>query len=503
MTIALPRLSATQRTAVLQAIRTHADFDKDAHAPLHTMRKAEFLLLAHNLGIDYLALIDGALAATATDADADADSTTDDTMSDGMPSDATADPIAATVNAILDTYRPVLSDGMLTRLTDQVTPLAKAAHTTPKTIYVDRIVDRIVPANDKDANTPNDKNANINAHVISKKATDICALFGKRSNTKALQNLSVNAYNDPRTPSVDPSFVWDNNMIARFVRALNIGQGWWLAGPKGTGKTTMVQQLAARTGRRFVRVPFDRLTEPADLFGSFGIHDNATYFRNGVLVDAIQTPGCVILLDEPSKTRAGIHVALQTVMDLLKAVLKDDGGRTVDVAPGVTFWAADNTAGAGDETGVYQDAFEVDAAFHDRFLGVINVDYLGRDDEVSALVNRANIDVDTAKLMVNFTAITRDAVRTGALVEAIGFRRLVSWARLISHGEKSRDAFALAILNMARPDDREPLRGLEKAELKHQLIDDMFECNSIEVSDETETEQPIAQHTTRRDFEAA
>lgn len=182
-------------------------------------------------------------------------------------------------------------------------------------------------------------------------------------------------------------------------------------------------------------------------------------WQDGQLTRAIQTPGCVICIDEPSVARPGALFVLQNVLAKRTLWLSEAEGRRVPVAPGVSFISTDNTAGMGGGSRKgYTDTNRLNGAYLDRFGARIRFSYLPEDDEVRVIVARTGATPALAGLLVKAAALTRAAEAADQLTNGIGLRRLLAWAEMLTDGNDTGDAFEAAILNAAPDQDQETLR---------------------------------------------
>lgn len=274
------------------------------------------------------------------------------------------------------------------------------------------------------------------------------------------------------TATADPHYSPDPKALAALAACDVAGRNVWLYGPAGTGKSSLPAWYAAKLGRPFFRVSFDRSTEPEDLIGGMepdgkgGMH-----WRDGVLAQAIRQAGAVVLLDEPTFARPTALAMLQTLLDGGRHLLARATGERIDCAPGVMFVCADNTSGTGDETGQYSGTSGMNRAFLDRMAARVFVGYMDRAKEKAVLAARAGLPEPVAHLLVDFASRTRAAARNGDMAHALGFRRLEAWAGLIGQGLPSADAFGMTCLAGEAPDDEETLRQMATAHLDHAAID--------------------------------
>ena len=269
----------------------------------------------------------------------------------------------------------------------------------------------------------------------------------------------------------DPDYAPDPVALEALAACDALGRNAWLFGPAGTGKSSLPEWYAAKLGRPFVRIAFDRSTEPEDLIGGLEPDGDAFRWRDGALAQAIRTPGAVVLLDEPTLARPTALAMLQTLLDGGRHLLARATGEVIRTAPGVTFVCADNSSGNGDETGQYSGVSAMNRAFLDRMTARIEVGYMEPAKEAEVLARRSGVSKKAAKRMVGFASETRSAVDNGDMAHALGLRRLIAWASLVAVGVPSERAFAQTCVAGEAPDDAETVRQLENARLDHSQID--------------------------------
>lgn len=263
----------------------------------------------------------------------------------------------------------------------------------------------------------------------------------------------------PDTPAINDLYAWPHpateTALAQFARGRNV----MLYGPAGTGKTDFAMQIAARTRRPFALISCDNGTDAATLVGmTVPDASGGVTWQDGQLTRAIQTPGCVICLDEPSVARPGALFVLQNVLANRQLFITETG-RRVSVAKGVLFLATDNTngTGGGARRG-YTDTNRLNAAFLDRFGVRVKIDYLPTDKEIALISAYTGCPAELAQLLVQAASVTRAAADNQQLTHGIGLRRLLAWAEILMDGIDAEYAFQSAILNCAAEQDLESLR---------------------------------------------
>lgn len=299
---------------------------------------------------------------------------------------------------------------------------------------------------------------------------DLMPKAGRAALTDRAAALELTTYDGQAQP--DPDYAPDPAALEALAACDVRGRNVWLYGPAGTGKSSLPEWYAAKLGRPFHRIAFDRSTEAEDLIGAKE-PDGAGGFAwaDGALAQAIRQPGAVILLDEPTLARPVVLAMLQTLLDGQRALLARSTGETIQAAPGVLIVAADNTAGTGDDSGQYAGTSAMNRAFLDRMAARVEVGYMPEAAEAEVLARRSGVARPAAKRMVAFAGGTRKAAASGDMAHGLGLRRLVAWADLVALGVPSERAFGMTCIAGENPDDAETVQQMASAYLDHAAID--------------------------------
>jgi cobaltochelatase CobS len=283
-------------------------------------------------------------------------------------------------------------------------------------------------------------------------------LFGV-TGTMGARTTAIWDATHPDTPKVNDRYLWPHPQTETALSQLARGRNVMLYGPAGTGKTEWAQQLAARTGRPFALISCDTGTDASTLVGmTVPDASGGVTWQDGQLTRAIQTPGCVVCLDEPSVARPGALFVMQNVL-ANRMLFIAETGRRVCVAPGVLFLTTDNTNGTGGGARKgYTDTNRLNAAFLDRFGVRVRVDYLPADREADVICAYTGCTPELANLLVSAATVTRAAADNQQLSHGIGLRRLLAWSELLQDGIDAEYAFQSAVLNCAAEQDVETLR---------------------------------------------
>ena len=183
----------------------------------------------------------------------------------------------------------------------------------------------------------------------------------------------------PHVPEVDEDYVFRPFELLRVLYAVMTNQRCYLHGHTGSGKTTLVEQVAARLTWPFMRVNFDSEITRMDLIGRDVLVNEggvtSSKFVDGILPQMMSGPyiGC---LDEIDFVRPDIAYVLQRAAEGNGLMLTEDGGRMVKPHKLFRMFATGNTVGQGDEYGMYQGSRPQSMAFLDRWTVWVKVDYL-------------------------------------------------------------------------------------------------------------------------------
>ena len=192
----------------------------------------------------------------------------------------------------------------------------------------------------------------------------------------------------PHVPEVDEGYIFRPFELMRLLYAVLGNHRCYLHGHTGSGKTTLVEQVAARLKWPFMRVNFDSEITRMDLIGRdvLTVEGGATKssFVDGILPQMMSGPyiGC---FDEIDFVRPDVGYVMQRALEGNGLLLTEDGGRMVHPHPMFRMIAAGNTVGQGDELGMYQGARPQSLALLDRFTTWIHVEYMGAEDRAKLI----------------------------------------------------------------------------------------------------------------------
>jgi hypothetical protein len=251
-------------------------------------------------------------------------------------------------------------------------------------------------------------------------------------------------------PKPDDTYII-NEQVAHLFKILQISrknspQNVRLIGPHGCGKTELAIQFAGRLGLPLLIMDCANLREARDWFGYKTAKEGTVYWHESQFVKAVEAGNHVILLDELNRANPHLLNTLMPLLDARRFTYLEEKGDKIAVGPGTVFFASMNE-GAG-----YTGTSALDRAIRDRFPRIIEMTYLGEQDEINLLVRRVGVSEDIATRLVQMAnKIRQDASGLSAtLTESMSTRQLLAAAHDFAIG--GVDTLAFTISNHFSPD---------------------------------------------------
>lgn len=271
----------------------------------------------------------------------------------------------------------------------------------------------------------------------------------------------ANASDADMIPSVSDDYVYDVDELKNVILALELKINPYVWGHKGSGKSELFDQIAARTGRPMMRVQHTAGTEESHVVGQWVVRNGNTEFELGPLPLAMKH-GWMYLADEYDFASPAVTSVYQAVLEGKPLVIKeaDAANRVIKPHPNFRFVATGNTNGSGDETGLYQGTNLQNSANYDRFGMVIYKEYMKKADESKILQKRAGLVKEDADKLVEFAGLVRDAYKSSKISDTVSPRALINAGRLGVMRGSFRQGVTLAFINKLTSVDREVVDGL-------------------------------------------
>ena len=276
----------------------------------------------------------------------------------------------------------------------------------------------------------------------------------------------------PHVPQVDKHYVFRPFELMRVLYGIVANKRVYLHGHTGTGKTTLIEQVAARLGYPFMRLNFDSEISRMDLIGRDTLTSDGgttvSRFVDGILPQMMQSP-CLGCFDEIDFVRPDIAYVMQRMLEGDSLVITEDGGRVVKPHPMFRAFATGNTVGQGDEHGMYQGARVQSTALLDRFSVWQRIDYLKPEDRDVLIRNRVPSLEDGLRAKLNkYIGEHLQAFTTSKVLQPLSPRGFLGLAEamvfftgvLPSQKDAVAQALESTILDRASVQDRVVLKGL-------------------------------------------
>lgn len=250
-------------------------------------------------------------------------------------------------------------------------------------------------------------------------------------------------------PKIDDRYVFNIDLTKKVLVGFKLGFPVYLWGYHGTGKTTVLEQAAARTRRPFSRVQHSQGMDESHVLGQWIVKNGETVYQLGPLPEAMLR-GHVYCADEYDFALPGVIAIYQSVLEGKPLVIKDAPPeyRVITPHPQFRFVATGNTNGVGDETGLYQGTMIQNAANFSRFPITEEVRYMEAAIETSIVISQAGVQKDAATKIVQFANKVREEFKDGKIGMTISPRELISAAKLaLVFGNNWQEGLKLAYVN--------------------------------------------------------
>jgi cobaltochelatase CobS len=272
-----------------------------------------------------------------------------------------------------------------------------------------------------------------------------------------LDMAGVKAFSAPtdRVPAVDPSYRFDRDTTLAILAGFVHNRRVMIQGYHGTGKSTHIEQVAARLNWPCVRVNLDSHISRIDLIGKDAIRLRdglqVTEFQEGILPWALRNP-VAIVFDEYDAGRPDVMFVIQRVLEAEGKLTLLDQNKVIHPHKYFRLFATANTVGLGDTTGLYHGTQQINQGQMDRWSLVATLNYLAHDAEVGIVVAKnPQLDTDkgrrTVARMVTVADLTRQAFINGDISTVMSPRTVISWAQNAEIFGSVGFAFRLTFLN--------------------------------------------------------
>lgn len=237
-------------------------------------------------------------------------------------------------------------------------------------------------------------------------------------------------------PEVDPDYLFDKQTTLAILAGFAHNRRVMVQGYHGTGKSTHIEQIAARLNWPCVRVNLDSHVSRIDLVGKDAIvlrdGKQVTEFQEGILPWALQNP-VALVFDEYDAGRPDVMFVIQRVLEVAGKLTLLDQSKVIRPHPFFRLFATTNTIGLGDTSGLYHGTQQINQGQMDRWNIVTTLNYLPHDEETNIIQAKAKgyetaEGRETLSAMVRVADLTRSAFINGDLSTVMSPRTVLTWA---------------------------------------------------------------------------
>jgi len=256
-------------------------------------------------------------------------------------------------------------------------------------------------------------------------------------------------------PDIDKSYKFDKDTTLAIISGFAFNKRVLIQGYHGTGKSTHIEQIAARLNWPCIRVNLDSHVSRIDLIGKDAIilkdGKQVTQFNEGILPWSIQNP-VALVFDEYDAGRPDVMFVIQRVLEADGSFTLLDKNKVIKQNKYFRLFATSNTVGLGDTSGLYHGTQQINQGQMDRWNIVTTLNYLGLDKEMEIVLSKnKNLDNTKGKEMVanmiKVASLTRKGFVAGDISTVMSPRTVLHWAENNEIFKDTGYAFRVTFLN--------------------------------------------------------
>ncbi|MCX7377592.1 MAG: cobaltochelatase subunit CobS [Alphaproteobacteria bacterium] len=265
-------------------------------------------------------------------------------------------------------------------------------------------------------------------------------------------------------PELDPTYRFDKETTLAIVAGFAFNRRVMIQGYHGTGKSTHIEQVAARLNWPCIRVNLDSHISRIDLIGKDAIvlkdGKQVTEFREGILPWALQH-ACALVFDEYDAGRPDVMFVIQRVLEVEGKLTLLDQNKVIRPHRSFRLFATANTVGLGDTTGLYHGTQQINQGQMDRWNIVSTLNYLPHGQETEIVMAKMGMDASDTKgkkqieSMVALADLTRAGFINGDISTVMSPRTVITWAENTRIFNDVGFAFRLSFLNKCDEAERQ------------------------------------------------
>ena len=270
-------------------------------------------------------------------------------------------------------------------------------------------------------------------------------------------NMQVDGFakKNENVPEIDKDYKFDRDTTLAILSGFSFNKRVLIQGYHGTGKSTHIEQVAARLNWPCIRVNLDSHISRIDLIGkdAIVIKDNKqiTEFKEGVLPWSIQNP-VALVFDEYDAGRPDVMFVIQKVLETEGTFTLLDKNKIIKQNEFFRLFATTNTVGLGDTSGLYHGTQQINQGQMDRWNIVTTLNYLDFDKELEIVIAK-NKNMNNSKgkenvsNMIKVASLTRKGFAAGDISTVMSPRTVIHWAENFEIFKDIGYAFRVTFLN--------------------------------------------------------
>ena len=290
--------------------------------------------------------------------------------------------------------------------------------------------------------------------------------------TKSLFNIDLDfevkgfSKGSDYVPEIDPAYLFDKDTTQAILAGFSRNRRVMIQGYHGTGKSTHIEQVAARLNWPCISINLDSHISRIDLIGKDAIviknGTQVTEFKEGILPWAVQSP-MALVFDEYDAGRADVMFVIQRVLESGGKLTLLDTNKVISPHNSFRLFATANTVGLGDTTGLYHGTQQINQGQMDRWSIVASLNYLPVDAEVEIVLAKVpswktENGKKTIQKMVSLAGLTRNGFMSGDISTIMSPRTVITWAENAEILGDINLSFNLSFLNKCDEIERDIVR---------------------------------------------
>ena len=274
---------------------------------------------------------------------------------------------------------------------------------------------------------------------------------------KIKTDLKVNGFSkkDSYVPELDQSYIFDKDTTLAILAGFQFNRRVMIQGYHGTGKSTHIEQIAARLNWRCLRINLDSHVSRIDLIGKEAIvlenGSQITKFKEGIIPWALSN-GVALVFDEYDAGRPDVMFVIQRILEIEGKLTLLEQNRVITPHPSFRLFCTTNTIGLGDTSGMYHGTQQINQGQMDRWNIVSTLNYLKENKEFEIVSSKVknflkNFGKEKVSLMINLANLTRTGFKNGDISTVMSPRTVITWAENALIFNNLEYAFKVTFLN--------------------------------------------------------